>query len=73
MDTETKFETYSFRHHNEDDVAIDLTFTVPTVGTHISTFHDMCRKFALACGYTEHSVEQYFGEWNDEAFEEFMK
>jgi hypothetical protein len=32
----------------------------------------MCRKFALACGYAEKSVEEYFGEWNDEAFEEFI-
>ena len=73
MDTNTQFETYSFSHHDEDNVGINLTFTVPTVGVHISTFHDMCRKFALACGYTEKSVEEYFGEWNDEAFEEFME
>ena len=72
MDTNTQFETYSFSHHDEGNVGINLTFTVPAVGVHIATFHDMCRKFALACGYAEKSVENYFGEWNDEAFEEFI-
>ena len=73
MNTETKFETYTFSYHNENDIGTNLTFTVPAVGLHISTFHDMCRKFALACGYTEKSVEEYFGEWDDEAYEEFME
>ena len=72
MNTNTQFETYSFSHHDESNVGINLTFTVPAVGLHISTFHDMCRKFALACKYEKKSVEEYFGEWNDEAFEEFI-
>ena len=45
MNTNTQFETYSFSHHDESNVGINLTFTVPAVGVHISTFHDMCRKF----------------------------
>ena len=40
MNNETKFETYSFTHHDEDNVSINLTFTVPAVGAHISTFYE---------------------------------
>lgn len=29
---------------------------------HISEFHALCKRFALACGYAEKSVEDYFGE-----------
>ena len=72
MNNETKFETYSFTHHDEDNVSINLTFTVPAVGAHISTFYEMCRKFALACGYAEATVEKYFGAWDDDAFTEYM-
>ena len=32
MNTETKFETYTFSYHNEDDIGTNLTFTVPAVG-----------------------------------------
>lgn len=73
MNTETKFETYSFTHHDENDVSTNLTFTVPAIGTHISTFLEMCRKFALACGYADSTVEKYFGQWDDDAFTEFME
>ena len=72
MNNETKFEIYSFSHHNEDDVSTDLTFTVPAVGTHISTFHEMCKKFAHALGYADKTIEEWFGE-SGESFEEFMR
>jgi len=29
---------------------------------HISTLHNLCRRFALALGYSESSVNEYFGE-----------
>ena len=70
---EMKFETYTFSHSNEDNVVTTLTFTVPAVGTHIATFHDMCVKFAQACGYANKSIEEYFGDNWDESFEEFMR
>ena len=70
---ETKMEIYSFSYHNEDNVSTNLTFTVPAIGVHISTFVEMCRKFAQACGYAEQTIEKYFGEYDDEAFEEFME
>lgn len=72
MEKETKFETYTFTHSNEDDILISLNFTVPSVGTRISTFHSMCRKFAYALGYSEKSVEEYFGPEDDESFVEFV-
>lgn len=28
---------------------------------HISTFHALCKRFALAVGYTDKTVEEYFG------------
>lgn len=33
---------------------------------HISKLHSLCRRFALALGYAEGSVDQYFGEECDE-------
>lgn len=70
---EIKFETYSFSYHNEDDVGTNLTFTVPAVGVTMDTFVEMCRKFALTCGYTETTVTKYLGEYTDDAFAEFME
>ena len=29
---------------------------------HISAFHSLCKRFALAVGYTEKTVDKYFGE-----------
>ena len=70
---EMKFETYTFSYSDEDNVVTTLTFTVPAVGTHIATLHDMCVKFAQACGYANKSIEEYFGDNWDESFEEFMR
>jgi hypothetical protein len=66
-------ESYSFNHTNSNGVMTTLSFTVQNEGTHISTFHSMCRKFAIALGYAEGSVEEYFGSEDDEAFMEFTK
>ena len=64
-------ETYSFSHSDENGVMTSVSFTVPATGTHISSFHRMCCSFAAAVGYAEKSIEAYFGEISDEAFEEF--
>ena len=47
-----KLDTY----HN-----VDLRFSVPTDMT-LEELHTLCKRFALACGYAEASVEQVFGE-----------
>ena len=73
MEKETKFETYTFTHSNEDGVLTSLNFTVPSVGMRIETFHSMCRKFAYALGYFETSINEWFGEDGDESFTEFME
>lgn len=73
MDNETKFETFTFSHSSEGDININLTFTVPALGITMSTLTDMFRKFALACGYTETTVEKYLGAWDDDAFFEFYE
>ena len=73
MEKETKFETYTFTHSNEDGVLTSLNFTVPAVGVTISTFHSMCRKFAYALGYAETSINEWFGDDGDESFTEFME
>lgn len=70
---ETKMEVYSFSYRNEDNVDTNLTFTVPAVGLTMETFVEMCRKFALACGYMEVTVTKYLGEYTDGAFAEFME
>lgn len=66
-------ESYSFNHTNSNGVMTTLAFTVPNEGTHISTFHSMCRKFAIALGYAEGNVEEYFGSEDDEVFMEFTR
>jgi hypothetical protein len=65
-------EQYNFYHVSAHGLNINLSFTVPTDGTRIGTFHSMCRKFALALGYAEKSVEEYFGPEDDESFVEFV-
>lgn len=64
-------ETYSFSHSDENNIMTTVTFTVPAVGTHISSFHRMCYSFARAIGYADKSIEKYFGETDLDAFEEY--
>ena len=64
-------ETYSFTHSNENGVMISLSFTVPAVGAHIMSFHEMSRRAALAFGWVEQSVDNTFGESFDDAMMEF--
>ena len=64
-------ETYSFTHSNENGVMASLSFTVPAVGTHIMSFHEMSRRAALAFGWVEQSVNNTFGEGFDDAMMEF--
>ena len=66
-------ETYSFTHSDENGIMTSVSFTVPSAGTHISSFHHMCCSFAAAIGYCEKSVEEYFGETSDIAFTEFER
>lgn len=72
MEKETKFESYTFTHANQDGVIVSLNFSVPPVGAHISTFHDMCKRFASAVGYSEKTIEEWFGE-SGESFTEYME
>ena len=64
-------ETYSFTHSDENGVLTSLSFTVPAVGAHIMSFHEMSRRAALAFGWVEQSVENTFGESFDDAMMEF--
>ena len=73
MSNETKFETFTFSHSDEGDINTVLTFTVPALGLTMSTLTDMFRKFALACGYAEATVDKYLGTWDNDAFAEFYE
>lgn len=73
MNNEIKFETFTFSHSSEDDINTNLTFTVPALGLTMSTLTDMFRRFALACGYTEATVEKYLGTCGNDAFSEFYE
>lgn len=64
-------ETYSFTHSDENGVMTSISFTVPAVGTHVMSFHEMSRRAALAFGWVEHSVDSTFGESFDDAMMEF--
>ena len=48
-----------------------LSFTVPAVGAHIMSFHEMSRRAALAFGWVEQNVDNTFGESFDNAMMEF--
>lgn len=54
---ETKTEVYSFSMH-EDGVDETVTFVVPIEKISMATFSEMCRRAALAFGYTEASVDE---------------
>ena len=64
-------ETYSFTYSNENGVMTSISFTVPAVGTHVMSFHEMSRRAALAFGWVEQSVDNTFGESFDDAMMEF--
>ena len=66
-------ETYTFSCINEDNITTTLTYTVPARGLSISSFHEMCVRFAKALGFREASVERFFGNGDDNAFAEFME
>ena len=68
-----KYETYSFTYTDENGVCHGMNCTVPSIGMTIYTFHDLCRKFALSCGYLEASVNSVFGEGREESYEEYMR
>ena len=73
MENEKKTEIYSFSHTTDYGVTTNLDFFVPAEpGVHISTFHDMCKRFAYALGYAEKTIEEWFGE-SGESFAEYME
>ena len=59
-------ETYSFTYSIEHGVMTSLSFTVPAVGAHIMSFHEMSRRAALYFGWLEQSVDNNFGEIFDD-------
>lgn len=50
-------EIYSFSM-NENDLNETLTFAVPAEKMSMATFSEMCRRAALAFGFTEDSVDE---------------
>lgn len=50
-----------FEMYHEDGTRTDVTFTDNT-GLSIHKLHDFCKRFALAAGYSEQTVEKAFGE-----------
>lgn len=69
-----KTELYNFSHTDEAGITTTLTFTVPAVGATLSTYVDMCKRAAIAIGYSSSSVEKEFnGETMYEPFEEFYE
>ena len=63
-------ETYSFTYSDEHDVMISLSFTIPTINTHIMSFHEMSQRAALAFGCTAQNINDTFGEnFNDSMME----
>jgi adenosine deaminase len=58
--------SFSLMYDNPPYEDMDLTYEVAE-DMHISTFHRLCKNFARAAGFTEQSVEKYFGEtqWED--------
>lgn len=52
---------FEFYPHHEGYEDIDVRFGV-THDIGLSQFHRLCKRFALAMGYPESSVEEIFGE-----------
>lgn len=66
-------ETYSFTYSDEHGVMTSLSFTVPAVGAHIMSFHEMSRRAALAFSWSEQGVNDTFGESFTDAMKEFER
>lgn len=57
---------FSYVDNTEDEdlnETSDFHFIVPC-DMHISQFHYICTRIALALGYAEKNVEEYFGQAN---------
>lgn len=66
-------ETYSFSQIDELGITTTLTYSVPAVGTTLSTFVEMCQRAAQAFGYGDSAIEREFGgEQSYEPFDEFF-
>lgn len=58
---EDKMENFYFSNTETNGESISLSFDIEK-GPSIYKFHRMCKQFAAACGYTEKSIEEAFGE-----------
>jgi len=52
---------YSFSEWQSDGTNISLDFTWDEDDMNCFRFHDFCKRFAIAIGYTPSSVEKAFG------------
>ena len=66
-------EHFSFTHTDSNDITITVNFVMPSDGTTIWSYHDMCKRAALAFSYCDKNVEETFGETCDDSFMEFDK
>ena len=59
MENEVRIE---FTQWNPDDTRVELSFTENNDEMDVYHFHDFCKRFAAAVGYTDVSIEKAFGE-----------
>lgn len=54
-----------FSQWEPDESCVELSFVENDDNMDIFRFHDYCKRFAAAVGYTNSSIEKVFGETND--------
>jgi len=57
---------YEFRVYYDDDTSIELSFTENEEEMNCYRLHDLCKRFARACGYMPSTIEKVFGPTNYE-------
>ena len=53
--------TLEFRQYNSDDTTVELSFIENEDEMNCAKFHDLCKRFAYACGYMPSTIEKFFG------------
>lgn len=58
--------TYNFEFWPSNEIETPTRLSFDANDVHCSEFHQMCKAFAVALGYTPQTVEKYFGPDRDD-------
>lgn len=60
--------TYDFHEYRDDGTLVELEFVEDDDIMDCNRFHDFCKRFAIAIGYSSNTVERVFGETKDNSY-----